>query len=133
MTVPEDSYGAIHRYEPARESTVAAITIVVLSIMQIVLVGLFTYGLTAGWAVGASTGSEAGNVLLGLLLAGVFVNLAFILLLYRKEFLPDVMVVKKRRRKWEDLYVEREDMYGEEITDGAIERFKRAVYPYYRK
>jgi Zn-dependent protease with chaperone function len=131
--VPEDSYGAIHRYEPARESTVAAITIVVLSIMQIVLVGLFTYGLTAGWAVGASTGSEAGNVLLGLLLAGVFVNLAFILLLYRKEFLPDVMVVKKRRRKWEDLYVEREDMYGEEITDGAIEKFKRAVYPYYRK
>ena len=131
--MPEDSYGAIHRYEPARESTVAAITIVVLSIMQIVLVGLFTYGLTAGWAVGASTGSEAGNVLLGLLLAGVFVNLAFILLLYRKEFLPDVMVVKKRRRKWEDLYVEREDMYGEEITDGAIERFKRAVYPYYRK
>ena len=131
--MPEDSYGTIHRYEPARESTVAAITIVVLSIMQIVLVGLFTYGLTAGWAVGASTGSEAGNVLLGLLLAGVFVNLAFILLLYRKEFLPDVMVVKKRRRKWEDLYVEREDMYGEEITDGAIERFKRAVYPYYRK
>ena len=131
--MPEDSYGAIHRYEPARESPVAAITMVVLSIMQIVLVGLFTYGLTAGWAVGASTGSEAGNVLLGLLLAGVFVNLAFILLLYRKEFLPDVMVVKKRRRKWEDLYIEREDMYGEEITDGAIEKFKRAVYPYYRK
>ena len=131
--MPEDSYGAIHRYEPARESTVAAITIVVLSIMQIVLVGLFTYGLTAAWAVGSSTGSEGGNVLLGLLLAGVFINLAFILLLYRKEFLPDVMVVKKRRRKWEDLYVEREDMYGEEITDGAIERFKRAVYPYYRK
>ena len=131
--MPEDSYGAIHRYEPARESTVAAITIVVLSVMQIVLVGLFTYGLTAGWAVGASTGSEAGNVLLGLLLAGVFVNLAFILLLYRKEFLPDVMVVKKRRRKWEDLYVEREDMYGEEITDDAMEKFKRAVYPYYKE
>ncbi len=129
----DDSYGAIHRYEPARESTVAAITIVVLSIMQIVLVGLFTYGLTAAWAVGASTGTEAGNVLLGLLLAGVFINLAFILLLYRKEFLPDVMVVKKRRRKWEDLYVEQDDMYGEELTDGAIEKLKRAVYPYYRK
>ena len=125
--MPEDSYGAIHRYEPARESTVAAITIVVLSIMQIVLVGLFTYGLTAGWAVGASTGSEAGNVLLGLLLAGVFVNLAFILLLYRKEFLPDVMVVKKRRRKWEDLYVEEDDMYGEEITDGAVRSEERRV------
>jgi hypothetical protein len=130
--VADNSYGAIHRYEPARESTVAAITIVVLSIMQIVLVGLFTYGLTAAWAVGTSVGSESGNVLLGLLLAGVFVNLAFILLLYRKEFLPDVMVVKKRRRKWEDLYVEQDDMYGEEITDGAVETFKRAVYPYYK-
>ena len=43
------------------------------------------------------------------------------------------MVVKKRRRKWEDLYVEEEDMYGEEITDGAVEKLKRAVYPYYRK
>ena len=129
----DNSYGAIHRYEPARESTVAAITIVLLSVLQIVLVGLFTYGLTAGWAVGTSTGSEAGNVLLGLLLAGVFVNLAFILLLYRKEFLPDVMVVKKRRRKWEDLYIEEDDMYGEEITDGAVEKLKRAVYPYYKK
>jgi len=39
------------------------------------------------------------------LLALIFIDLAFILLLYRKEFLPDVVVVKKRRRKWEDLYI----------------------------
>ncbi|MES3516652.1 MAG: hypothetical protein PPP58_03195 [Natronomonas sp.] len=124
----DNSYGAIHRYEPARESTVAAITIVLLSVLQIVFVGLFTYGLASGWGL-----TELGNVLLGGLLALVFVNLAFILLLYRKEFLPDVMVVKKRRRKWEDLYIEEEDMHGEEITDGAVEKFKRAIYPYYKK
>lgn len=129
----DNSYGAIHRYEPARESTVAAITIVILSIIQIVLVGMFTYGLTAGWAVGTSTGSEAGNVLLGLLLSAIFINLAFILVLYRKEFLPDVMVVKKRRRKWEDLYVSQEDVEGTELTDGAVEKLKRAVYPYYKR
>lgn len=129
----DNSYGAIHRYEPARESTVAAITIVILSIIQIVLVGMFTYGLTAGWAVGTSTGTEAGNVLLGLLLSAVFINLAFILVLYRKEFLPDVMVVKKRRRKWEDLYVSQEDVEGTELADGAVEKLKRAVYPYYKR
>ncbi len=131
--MPDNTYGAIHRYEPARESTVAAITIVLLSILQVVLVGLFTYGLTAGWAVGATTGTEAGNVLLGSILAAIFINLAFILLLYRKEFLPDVMVVKKRRRKWEDLYVRQDDVEGEELTDGAVEKFKRAIYPYYNK
>ncbi|MUV87352.1 hypothetical protein GJ631_12460 [Natronomonas sp. CBA1123] len=129
----DNSYGAIHRYEPARESTVAAITIVLLSVIQIVFVGVFTYGFTAGWGVGTSTGTEAGNVLLGLLLAAIFINLAFILLLYRKEFLPDVMVVKKRRRKWEDLYIREEDMYGEEITDGTLDKLKRAIYPYYKK
>ena len=29
--------------------------------------------------------------------------------------------------------IEEDDMYGEEITDGAVEKLKRAVYPYYRK
>jgi len=129
----DNSYGAIHRYEPARESTVAAITIVLLTVLQIVFVGLFAYGLTAGWAVGTSTGTEAGNVLLGLLLAAIFVNLAFILLLYRKEFLPDVMVVKKRRRKWEDLYISEDDMEGTSIADGMGDKLKRAIYPYYKK
>jgi hypothetical protein len=129
----DNSYGAIHRYEPARESTVAAITIVLLSVLQIVLVGIFAYGLTTGWAVGTSTGTDAGNVLLGLLLAAVFINLAFILLLYRKEFLPDVMVVKKRRRKWEDLYVREEDMEGTEVGGDMVEKLKRAIYPYYKR
>lgn len=129
----DNSYGEIHRYEPARESTVAAITIVILSVIQIVLIGVFTYGLTAGWALGTAVGTEAGNVLLGGILAAIFINLSFILLLYRKEFLPDVMVVKKRRRKWEDLYIREEDVHGEELGDGAFDKFKRAIYPYYKR
>lgn len=128
MSSSGNSYGDIHRYEPARESTVAAITIVLLTIIEVVLVGLFTYGLIMAWGT-----TQIGNIYLGVLLALVFIDLAFILVLYRKEFLPDVMIVKKRRRKWEDLYIREEDADGAELGDGALEHFKRAVYPYYKK
>jgi hypothetical protein len=70
---------------------------------------------------------------LGSLLAAMFINLAFILVLYRKEFLPDVMIVKKRRRKWEDLYIREDDVDGEQLTDGMADTFKRAIYPYYKR
>jgi hypothetical protein len=72
---------------------------------------------------------------LGTILAIIFVDLAFILLLYRKEFLPDVMIVKKRRRKWEDLYIREEDVDGVKDFDpeNAMETLKRAVYPYYKR
>jgi hypothetical protein len=43
------------------------------------------------------------------------------------------MIVKKRRRKWEDLYIREEDVDGTEIAGNAWENVKRAVYPYYRK
>jgi hypothetical protein len=128
MSSSGNSYGDIHRYEPARESTVAAITIVLLTIIEVVLVGLFTYGLVMAWGT-----TQIGNIYLGVLLALVFIDLAFILVLYRKEFLPDVVIVKKRRRKWEDLYIREEDAESTELGDGAMEHFKRAVYPYYKK
>jgi len=128
MSSTGSNYGEIHRYEPARESTAAMIAIVLLTAIEVVFVGLFTYGLVSGIGV-----DPVGNMFLGGLLAAIFVDLAFILLLYRKEFLPDVMIVKKRRRKWEDLYVREEDADGESVADGAWDTFKRAVYPYYRK
>ncbi|MFA9517660.1 hypothetical protein ACERIT_10660 [Halopenitus sp. H-Gu1] len=130
MSSSESSYGDIHRYEPARESTPAAIAIVLLTIIEVVFVFLFVYGLMFGWAT-----TEFGNMFLGGLLALVFIDLAFVLALYRKEFLPDVMVVKKRRRKWEDLYVREEDVEGESFADpeDAWETIKRAVYPYYKR
>ncbi|WP_280588222.1 hypothetical protein [Halorubrum sp. Boch-26] len=129
MSSGGSSYGDIHRYEPARESTAAAIAIVLLTVIEVVFVGLFVYGLMSAWA-----STEFGNMYTGALLAMIFIDLAFILLLYRKEFLPDVMIVKKRRRKWEDLYVREEDKDGVGIdTGGAMDTIKRAVYPYYKK
>ena len=131
MSSTGSSYGDIHRYEQPRESTAAALAIVLLTIIEIIFVGIFTYGLIEGWARGADP--DPGNMFLGTILALIFIDLAFILALYRKEFLPDVMIVKKRRRKWEDLYINEEDADGNELGDGAVEQFKRAVYPYYKR
>lgn len=128
MSSSGSNYGDIHRYEPARESTAAAIAIVLLTVIEIIFVGLFTYGLIGGWGY-----NQVGNMYLGTILAVIFIDLAFILMLYRKEFLPDVMIVKKRRRKWEDLYVREEDVNGTQAGGNAWEQFKQAVYPYYKK
>ncbi|MUV57833.1 hypothetical protein SAMN04487947_1098 [Halogeometricum rufum] len=128
MSSSGSTYGDIHRYEPARESTAAAIAIVLLTIIEVVFVFLFSYGLVSGWGL-----SDTGNMFLGAILAVIFVDLAFILALYRKEFLPDVVIVKKRRRKWEDLYVREEDVDGTELGTGAWDQVKRAVYPYYKR
>jgi len=128
MSSTGSTYGDIHRYEPARESTAAAIAIVLLTVIEVVFVGLFTYGLVAGWGF-----VPVGNMYLGFLLAAIFLDLAFILLLYRKEFLPDVMIVKKRRRKWEDLYIREEQVDGTESMGSAWQQVKAAVYPYTRK
>lgn len=128
MSSSGSTYGDIHRYEPANESTIAAIAIVILTIIEVVLVGLFTYGLVMAWGT-----TQEGNIFLGLVLAAIFIALSIILLLYRKEFLPDVMIVKKRRRKWEDIYVRGEDVEGVELTDGAWDQVKRAIYPYYKR
>jgi len=128
MSSSGSTYGDIHRYEPARESTAAAIAIVLLTVVEVVFVFMFAYGLVSGWGL-----SEDGNMFLGAILAVIFVDLAFILALYRKEFLPDVVIVKKRRRKWEDLYIREEDVDGETLGDGALDTVKRAVYPYYKR
>jgi hypothetical protein len=129
MSSTGSTYGDIHRYEPARESTAAAIAIVLLTIIEVIFVFLFTYGFVSGWAL-----TDTGNMFLGAILAVVFIDLAFILALYRKEFLPDVMIVKKRRRKWEDLYVRSDQADGTELGGSdAWDTVKRAVYPYYKR
>jgi hypothetical protein len=128
MSSSGSTYGDIHRYEPARESTAAAIAIVLLTVIEVVFVFMFAYGLVSGWGL-----SETGNMFLGAILAVIFVDLAFVLALYRKEFLPDVVIVKKRRRKWEDLYIREEDVDGTALGDGAWDAVKRAVYPYYKR
>jgi hypothetical protein len=128
MSTSGSTYGDIHRYEPARESTAAAIAIVLLTAIEVLFVFMFTWGLVNGW------GFSENGMFLGGILAVIFVDLAFILALYRKEFLPDVMIVKKRRRKWEDLYIREEDVDGVQVGGGdAWEHVKRAVYPYYKR
>ena len=103
MASEGSTYGDIHRYEPPRESTAAAVGIVLLTVIQVGLVGLFTYGMIAGWASGIGTVLTVrlieANMFMGGVLTAIFIDLAFIMLLYRKEFLPDVMIVNKRRRK----------------------------------
>ena len=139
MSSSGSTYGDIHRYEPPRESTAAAVGIVLLTVIQVGLVGLFTYGMLAGWASGIGTVLTVSlieaNMFLGGVLTAIFIDLAFIMLLYRKEFLPDVMIVKKRRRKWEDLYIRQDDVDGSSIADQGelVETVKRAIYPYYKK
>jgi len=128
MSSSGSTYGDIHRYEPARESTAAAIAIVLLTVVEVIFVFLFTYGLVSGWGL-----TDTGNMFLGAVLAVIFVDLAFILALYRKEFLPDVVIVKKRRRKWEDLYIREDDVDGTGFADGAWDQIKRAIYPYYKR
>jgi hypothetical protein len=128
MSSSGSTYGDIHRYEPARESTAAAIAIVLLTVIEVLFVFLFTYGLVSGWGL-----SETGNMYLGAVLAVIFIDLAFILAMYRKEFLPDVVIVKKRRRKWEDLYIREDDVDGTPFADGAWDHVKRAIYPYYKR
>lgn len=128
MSSSGSTYGDIHRYEPAHESTAAAIAIVLLTIVEVIFVFLFTYGLVSGWGL-----TDTGNMFLGAVLAVIFVDLAFILALYRKEFLPDVVIVKKRRRKWEDLYIREDDVDGTGFADGAWDQIKHAIYPYYKR
>jgi hypothetical protein len=128
MSSTGSTYGDIHRYEPARESTAAAIAIVLLTVIEVVFVALFTFGLIDGWGT-----SPLGNMYLGFILGVIFVDLAFILLLYRKEFLPDVMIVKKRRRKWEDLYIRSDMADGVDSLGAAWQQVKVAVYPWYKK
>ncbi|MDH5020745.1 DUF7318 family protein [Halobacterium rubrum] len=128
MSSKGSNYGDIHRYEPARESTAAMIAIVLLTIIEVVLVALFTWGLVTGLGT-----DPVGNMYLGFLLAAIFIDLSFVLMLYRKEFLPDVMIVKKRRRKWEDLYIREEQADGTSLFGDTVEQFKKAVYPYKEK
>ncbi|MCL9815406.1 DUF7318 family protein [Natronocalculus amylovorans] len=129
MSSSGSTYGDIHRYEPAREDTAAAIAIVLLTIIEVIFVFIFIYGFMEGWGL-----TEFGNQFLGGVLAIIFIDLGFILALYRKEFLPDVMIVKKRRRKWEDIYIEEDQVDGAQVgADQAWDTVKRAIYPYYKR
>ncbi|MBI4392409.1 MAG: hypothetical protein HY556_01240 [Euryarchaeota archaeon] len=89
--------GDVTRSEAATEPPSVAVAIVLLSIIVLYFSVAFIIGLFAGG------NTIATQQVLALDLGGAFIGMAFILSLYRRYFLPDVMVVKKRRDKYEDL------------------------------
>jgi hypothetical protein len=95
---------------------VAAAAIAVLTFVEIVFAFLFIWLIvTSGPTLSGSTFTLAGQVWKfegnsvevqqaeGFALGSALLTLGAILSLYRKFFLPDVMIVKKRKLKYEDL------------------------------
>lgn len=89
--------GDVVRFTPAPEPMVAAISIGILTLVEIAFSGLFIYGLVV------FDNSVETQQALAFWLGSSLLTLAAILSLYRKFFLPDVMLVKKRKLKYEDL------------------------------
>ena len=89
--------GDVVRYTPAPEPLVAALSIGVLTILELVFAVMFMVMLIV------SENSVEAQQVEAFLLGGALITLAAILSLYRKFFLPDVMLVKKRKLKYEDL------------------------------
>lgn len=94
---PGSQPGDVVRFVPATEPMVAAIGIAILSLIEVVFSVLFIWGLITG----ENTVKE--QQALAFWLGSAILTLAMILSLYRKFFLPDVMIVKKRKLKYEDL------------------------------
>ncbi|HVL87390.1 MAG TPA: hypothetical protein VM681_05205 [Candidatus Thermoplasmatota archaeon] len=89
--------GEIVRYEPAPEPLSVAAAIVVLAALDAIFVLLFLWGsFVAKW------NTPVDQQVLAFWLANVFAITAVILVLYRRFFLPDLLIVKKRRKKFED-------------------------------
>lgn len=109
--------GDVVRYVPAPEPLVAALAIGVLTLLELLFaLGFMFLLVTSGetfegkifeipgiGAVGFDGNSVEVQQTEAFLLAAAMLTLAAILSLYRKFFLPDVMIVKKRKLKYEDL------------------------------
>lgn len=89
--------GDVVRFVPAPEPMVAALSIGILTLVELA----FALGFLV--VLFASDNSVEAQQVEALLLGGALLTLAAILSLYRKFFLPDVMIVKRRKLKYEDL------------------------------
>lgn len=94
---PGSTPGDVVRFVPAPEPMVAAVSIGILTLVEMAFALGFLVVLFMGDNSVAAQQTEA------LLLGGSMLTLAAILSLYRKFFIPDVMIVKKRKLKYEDL------------------------------
>ena len=89
--------GDVVRYVPAPEPLVAALAIAILTLLELVFAVLFVYTLAWGH------NSVVEQQFMGFALGSALITLAAILSIYRKFFIPDVMIVKRRKLKYEDL------------------------------
>lgn len=94
--MPPNQPGDIVRYEEAERPMHAALMIVVLSLFELLFVLLLVVSIVAGWKDPESQIEQTQWLFM------IFFLLGFILLLYRRYFLPDVLVVKVRNKKYED-------------------------------
>lgn len=95
--------GDIVRFEPARQPAFAAFLIFLVTAVVVLNAVLFIAGLQLGW------NHPVEQTWLGVFLANTFFGLAIILILYRRFFVDDILVVKKRHPKYED-FLEKYDI-----------------------
>lgn len=89
--------GDVVRHDPAPAPMSVAVAIGLLTLVEMAFVVLFVYGVAVGW-----NSIEAQQVLT-FWLASAFLVLGVILTLYRRYFIDDIVIVKSRKPKWEDL------------------------------
>lgn len=94
--MPPSQPGDIVRYEEPERPLGAAIVIVVLTFFELVFVVLLFLTLALGMD------SPDMQIKQSQWLFAIFFILGFILMLYRRFFMPDVLVVKVRNKKYED-------------------------------
>jgi hypothetical protein len=92
-------FGQVVRYVPAPEPIGMVVIIAILTIVELALVVTFVVELFDAPAGNNIVTQEFLAFILG---TALFV-LAAILSLYRRWFLPDIMIVKRRKQKYEDL------------------------------
>ncbi len=95
--------GDIVRFEPASQAAFAALLIVVTTLVVVVNAVMFIVGLQLGW------NAPLQQTQLGVWLANTMFGLALILILYRRFFVDDMLIVKKRHPKYED-FLEKYDI-----------------------
>lgn len=96
--------GDIVRYTPARQGAFPAFLIAAVSAVTVLNAIMFIVGIQMG-----ITHPMDQARLLGVWLANSIFGLALILILYRRFFVDDMLVVKKRHPKYED-FLEKYDI-----------------------
>lgn len=94
--MPPSQMGDIVRYEEPERPLTAALAILALTGLELIFVLLLFVSLARGWK------TPEDQIEQSRWLFAIFFILGFILMIYRRYFMPDVMVVKVRNKKYED-------------------------------